>query len=429
MEVTYRKNLNRSYMCIREQGQPVEQYELQMLESYNVPGLLSVQTVISEGERLYLYNISGKQQLEDYLSGKKIGYEMLKRFLISIQQICLSLSEYLLREEGICLEMEFIYVSLDDGSLQFTYLPFYEKSLPGAFAACMEQILRKLDHHDKAAVELGYQIYQLCTRDNADIGGIMEAVLAESTSVIEEAPGNINADTLKNEKRNEIEADDAGESENGCSMRMFAFMQNIKGWQENWKEKRVREEKTVRERFPALNAILSQASVFWREKNAAEACRSKTLGAGGELKPRKKAKSREKRKQREKSKPSEELQVINLSDDADAPSHPTEILSVRQGGTLGKLVYRGVHQCADFQIEGESFLLGKNSRQADGVISAEGVSRLHARVSRKENRYFIEDLNSTNGTYLNEVALEYHEPQELKVNDKVRFGAEEYEFF
>ena len=107
----------------------------------------------------------------------------------------------------------------------------------------------------------------------------------------------------------------------------------------------------------------------------------------------------------------------------------TEILSSSEDGLSGKLVYRGIHDCEDLFVEGESFLIGKNEDQADGVISAEGVSRLHARIIRQEDRYFIEDLNSTNGTFLNESELEYHQPQELSKNDRIRFGVEEYVFF
>ena len=166
-------------MCIEEQGQLVEPYELQMLESRIIPGLLQMQTVISEGKRRYLYDISGKQQIGDFYSGKKIGYEMLQLFLLTVWKVCNGLSEFLLREGGICLELEFIYVNLEDGSLQFTYLPFCEQNLPEAFEKCMEQLLRKLDHQDKAAVELGYQAYQLCVGGNANIGKLLETVLGK----------------------------------------------------------------------------------------------------------------------------------------------------------------------------------------------------------------------------------------------------------
>ena len=108
---------------------------------------------------------------------------------------------------------------------------------------------------------------------------------------------------------------------------------------------------------------------------------------------------------------------------------PTEILEVSENKPLGKLVYQGSRGCNDIVVEGEHFLLGKNSTQVNGVIDAEGVSRLHARITRQEEGYFIEDLNSTNGTYVNDIALEYHQLQVLNLNDRIRFGMEEYVFF
>lgn len=103
MEVTYRKNLSGSYMCVEEEGQLIEPYEVQMLEQYCVPCLLRMQTTMSEGRRRYLYDISGKQQMADYFAGKKIGYDTLRMFLFSIYDVCGRLSEYLLREEGLSL--------------------------------------------------------------------------------------------------------------------------------------------------------------------------------------------------------------------------------------------------------------------------------------------------------------------------------------
>ena len=71
----------------------------------------------------------------------------------------------------------------------------------------------------------------------------------------------------------------------------------------------------------------------------------------------------------------------------------------------------------------------KNKQQANGIINARGISRLHARIIREEDTYYIEDLNSTNGTYLNEAPLEYHQKMELCKDDHIRFGGEEYVFY
>ncbi len=74
------------------------------------------------------------------------------------------------------------------------------------------------------------------------------------------------------------------------------------------------------------------------------------------------------------------------------------------------------------------FLVGSQDGEANGVIFTSSVSRHHALIYREEENYFIEDLNSTNGTYLNGEALGYKEKVPLSKNDKVRFADEAYRF-
>lgn len=51
-----------------------------------------------------------------------------------------------------------------------------------------------------------------------------------------------------------------------------------------------------------------------------------------------------------------------------------------------------------------------------------GVSRRHARISRREDQVFIEDLNSLNGTFLNATRLVPELPYPLKSGDQVQLG-------
>lgn len=409
MEVTFRKNLSKSYMCVEEQGQPLEEYELYILEKHKIPGLLRMQGVFAEGKRRYLYDISGKQQIEDYFSGKKIGYEVLRKFLLSVREMCANLSEYLLREDGICLEMEFIYVNLEDGSLQFTYLPFYEKSLQDAFESCMEQFLRKIDHQDKAAVELGYRVYQLCDGGNANIEKVLEASLGKILPQEKEEPlETVEVSAGENEKR-EREVPEKVE----------------RIWKSGLERKKYQIAEAVDKYLPGFSKTFMAVFEKMGEKHMKKEVKRVT---GPQKKNNKVTVFKRRYKQADHTEEVQEtLETASLKD-ADAPVHPTEILGVQEKHPVGKLVYQGLHQCEDILLEGESFLLGKNSGQVDGVIPAEGVSRLHARISRQEDRYFIEDLNSTNGTYLNDSVLEYHQPREIKKNDRIRFGAEEYLF-
>jgi hypothetical protein len=51
-----------------------------------------------------------------------------------------------------------------------------------------------------------------------------------------------------------------------------------------------------------------------------------------------------------------------------------------------------------------------------------GISRRHARISRRANQVFIEDLNSLNGTYLNANRLVPELPYPIKDGDQIQLG-------
>lgn len=57
----------------------------------------------------------------------------------------------------------------------------------------------------------------------------------------------------------------------------------------------------------------------------------------------------------------------------------------------------------------------------DGGLDA-GVSRRHARITMSENVCFIEDLNSSNGTYVNKSQVAPGKPKQIQHGDEVRMG-------
>ncbi|GMV16199.1 MAG: GGDEF domain-containing protein [Polyangiaceae bacterium] len=75
---------------------------------------------------------------------------------------------------------------------------------------------------------------------------------------------------------------------------------------------------------------------------------------------------------------------------------------------------------------GKRFVLDKNKigigRGADNVIVLEGdsVSRRHAQIERRSNRWYIVDNGSTNGTYLNEEQIVREAP--LNNSDRLKVG-------
>ncbi|MBA3392689.1 MAG: GGDEF domain-containing protein [Deltaproteobacteria bacterium] len=71
------------------------------------------------------------------------------------------------------------------------------------------------------------------------------------------------------------------------------------------------------------------------------------------------------------------------------------------------------------------YIVGRDN-DAAFVVSRSSVSRQHARLYMDdEATWFVEDLNSTNGTFVNEVRIKH---QQLRDTDQVRFGDAIYKF-
>ena len=88
-------------------------------------------------------------------------------------------------------------------------------------------------------------------------------------------------------------------------------------------------------------------------------------------------------------------------------------------------------ECSDafpsFELNKSTYLIGKNSR-AQFCVRKDTVSQFHARIDYQGEDYYIEDLNSTNGTFVNEEVLSYKSRRRLQSGDRIRFGDVEYRF-
>lgn len=111
----------------------------------------------------------------------------------------------------------------------------------------------------------------------------------------------------------------------------------------------------------------------------------------------------------------------------DSPN-PTVFLGSETNQTIGELKYEGEGEEQNIKITSSVFVIGSQKEEADGVILNDTVSRIHAKITREEDSYYIEDMNSTNGTYCNGELLNYKEKTLLQKNDRIAFAKELYRF-
>ena len=81
------------------------------------------------------------------------------------------------------------------------------------------------------------------------------------------------------------------------------------------------------------------------------------------------------------------------------------------------------------QLDRPSITIGKKKEEADLVLEEVSVSRIHARIIKEQNDFYLEDLNSTNGTYKNGLRMQPYEKRKLEEGDEIRFGKKEFVFY
>ncbi|MCR4653838.1 MAG: FHA domain-containing protein [Eubacterium sp.] len=83
-----------------------------------------------------------------------------------------------------------------------------------------------------------------------------------------------------------------------------------------------------------------------------------------------------------------------------------------------------------FDITSDRFIIGKERKRVDFCIDGNtSVSRQHAFIISNNGKFYIEDNNSTNATYLNGKALRPHDQVELKDRSLVKIADEDFVFY
>lgn len=72
------------------------------------------------------------------------------------------------------------------------------------------------------------------------------------------------------------------------------------------------------------------------------------------------------------------------------------------------------------------WIIGSMEKQCDTVVDSCLISHLHACIIKVDDEYYIEDMNSTNGTYVNGERLIMNSKRKLSAGDTVTLAATSY---
>ena len=112
-----------------------------------------------------------------------------------------------------------------------------------------------------------------------------------------------------------------------------------------------------------------------------------------------------------------------------APSAQAGVQPVRRGPVRGRLVVvksADLGEGEDFEVDSAQLTIGRGGQNDIAIRTDEYASARHARFEPRQDGVWVQDLGSTNGTYLNGARLEH--PRRLTRGDIVRVGETDLRF-
>lgn len=169
-----KSELNKTILRICIPGITETDYQIRMLQTNQIQGILPV-NVRGEGEMtVYEYEITGLTSMQTKYRQNKITKEAMEKFLTKVQNTIREIERYLLNSNRILLEPDLIFEK--DGDSYFCYMPQYDGTIRESFHKLMEYFVQWTDYQDVASVQTAFLLHKETMKENYSLAGIIEKI-------------------------------------------------------------------------------------------------------------------------------------------------------------------------------------------------------------------------------------------------------------
>ena len=456
MRAEYKRDMNHNYLILYGEDEiNTDSYQVRMLVGNVIPSLLKCRIQGMDGRFLVYFDITSKQALSVLYEEKKMGVEDLRLIFGGFVKAMEDAAEYLMNPGQFIISPEYIYTDIEKQEIYFCMMPGYEKDIKEQFQFLTEYILPKIDHQDQDAVILGYGVYKRAMEDSFHLEHIKEELYKTQG---QQGTTTTKAEQMKTESEQRQESEDFNLEEEG-------FWEN-----EEINQEFVRDgEKSKRLSLPQKTGVIVLAAILLcgiaaitlmgylpyletgtilgiiivlvacvmlfvyvskiKKKPGAlrqgrEEERDKPKGITGKVPTDQTDQSQNTIKSVVKS----TNKPVAKSSQLHADYGETVVLSAGAVSGPASLVSKEPGELATIYINEDLTVIGKLETACDAVISLPTVSRIHAKIRKKEENYFLSDMNSRNGTSVNGRLLRPDEEYQLEPEDEVDFAQARYIF-
>ena len=470
MNVEYRRDLYHNYMVVTDPDTSLaERYCIKLLGEQAVDGMLSMETRSVDNSVSYYYEITARQSLNHLVEKTLLTYHKVKQVLMHIIDIIERANEYLMVEDDFVLLADHIYIDISTNLPYLCYLPGYHKDIKIQINELIEFFMNKIDYKDKDGVLLVYRLYSVSKEETYTFSQIL-TVLKDGVSFEAEAESethpmveegeeaeselkkiellNVPMMMEKMEKEEEIAYYPlkiyietgvsiiigiliivaslvlkvtyntyGGRIDFGKLAGLILIILCLEGYvmSKLWDKKNQRTKIVTFNEYqdPRIldEGVHDQMPFIYQGSQQEKDDFSRSLHSQEWI---------------DQEEPIEEIDnptcILNQED-------PTQYVNAQKDDT-SKYVLTPVDQERFDQINITEFpfYIGKLKENVDYCLKKDAVSRYHAKITREKDQFYLVDLNSTNGTFLNEERLITYQPKEMHLGDEISFANIKYKY-
>lgn len=449
MDVSYRKDLRHNYLVISKiDNSNAEAYCVNMLQANSIDGIIKPESRNIDNQVQYYYDITSKQSVETIYIKNTIKLDKLKKLFVDLANLIEQAYEYLLNENDLIIKSDQIYIDLTTERANVAYLPGYNKDLEAQMITLIEYLMNKVEYNDKEAVLYIYNLYAACRDEGFSFNNLL-SVIRESKpprgvniikDIKQEVPPKEHRENIQIPVMMEKISDESeayyyplrtyiytGACILGATLVLIIVI-NMRIIYTSIGN-RIDYGKLMALLLILIFIIGYLMKIIWNKNNRLTRIISKQEYIDPRVdyshKLQADNKSEHIKKEYEYTTPKKRSETTDVSEDK---TESTVLLNADIPSCGCCLEPEDMDTCNLISITDSPFVIGKQKSNVDYFLDKEVVSRYHVKITQEEENHYITDLNSTNGTSLNDKPLSCYQRHKLTKDDKVSIAGINYIF-
>ena len=409
-EVIVKNEFDKSYLLI-EDSNIEKNYIFQMIVRNKIPGLLECRTRYIEDNSYCSYDVSSKRSLEQEYADKKMNFQNLMELFYGLNEIINRANEYLLNHSHFIMEPKFLFKDMETEELHCLYFPDVkaETEKREMYRPLADFLLDKIDHRDEYAVNVAYHFYKISKEEYFSFDTFVGFI--EKEALLAQAKEKREKEKCVQIKETQTSVSEIGEQ----AVRGFSYIEENIGGQENSPKWWISGVLFIVGALMTVGYFLIPVLHSYALYILLPGLTGSILGIGLLIR---------------------NIIILFREKEEDTYIQETEPVRVEEyfDDTLDdvtvffdqeqyiRLKWKEGRFSKEYLLEEFPVTVGKLKESVQIVINDFSVSRLHARIRKQGNILYLQDLDSTNGTYVNQKRLQTGEEAIINRGDEIQFG-------